>query len=67
MVWVSVRSMPSLNGVRWKSHLDGKIHCQRYKRGCRKVPVKEIGKVKADDTGTKDTFKFDKQIFTEDN
>ena len=48
-------------------HLDGQIHFQRYERGYPKTPVKVIGKTKADDTGTKVTFKFDPQIFKEDN
>ncbi len=47
--------------------LDGKVHFQRYERGYPKAPVKVIGKTKADDTGTKVTFKFDTQIFKEDN
>jgi len=47
--------------------LDGQIHFQRYERGYPKVPVKVIGKTKAVDTGTKVTFKFDPQIFKEDN
>jgi DNA gyrase subunit B len=46
---------------------DGKIHFQRYERGHPKEPVKVIGKLKkAEDTGTKVTFKFDKQIFKDD-
>jgi len=48
-------------------HLGGQIHFQRYERGYPKTPVKVIGKTKADDTGTKVTFKFDPQIFKEDN
>ena len=48
-------------------HLGGQIHFQRYERGYPKGPVKVIGKIKADDTGTKVTFKFDPQIFKEDN
>jgi len=48
-------------------HLDGQIHFQRYERGYPKTPVKVIGKTKIDDTGTKVTFKFDPQIFKEDN
>jgi len=46
---------------------DGKIYFQRYERGHPKEPVKVIGKLKkAEDTGTKVTFKFDKQIFKDD-
>jgi DNA gyrase subunit B len=48
-------------------HLGGQIHFQRYERGFPKTPVKVIGKTKADDTGTKVTFKFDPQIFKEDS
>jgi DNA gyrase subunit B len=44
---------------------DGKIWRQEYKRGVPQGSIKQIGKVK-DETGTKQTFKFDKQIFTED-
>jgi DNA gyrase subunit B len=44
---------------------DGKIHFQRYERGHPKEPVKVIGKVNPTDSGTKTTFKFDPQIFTE--
>jgi DNA gyrase subunit B len=46
---------------------DGKIHFQRYERGYPKEPVKIIGKLKKpEDTGTKVTFKFDKQIFKDE-
>jgi DNA gyrase subunit B len=45
---------------------DGGVHFQRYERGYPKTPVKQIGKVKENVTGTKVTFKFDKQIFKED-
>jgi DNA gyrase subunit B len=45
---------------------DGGIHFQRYERGYPKAPVKATGKVKESVTGTKVTFKFDKQIFKED-
>ncbi len=46
---------------------DGKVHFQRYERGYPKEAVKVIGKLKkAEDTGTKTTFKFDKQIFKDD-
>ena len=44
---------------------DGKLWQQNYKRGVPQGLIKQIGKVK-DETGTKQTFKFDKQIFTED-
>jgi DNA gyrase subunit B len=47
--------------------LGGQIHFQRYERGYPKAPVKVIGKTKADDTGTTVTYKFDPQIFKEDN
>ena len=47
--------------------VDGQIHHQRYERGYPKGPVKVIGKTKAGDTGTKVTFKYDPQIFKEDN
>jgi DNA gyrase subunit B len=45
---------------------DGKLWQQNYKRGVPQGAIKQIGKVNKDDTGTKQTFKFDKQIFTED-
>jgi DNA gyrase subunit B len=45
---------------------DGQVHFQRYERGYPKEPVKAIRKLKkADDTGTKTTFKFDPMIFTD--
>src|SRR5215211_1930190 len=44
---------------------DGKHWQQTYKRGVPQGSIKPIGKVK-DENGTKQTFKFDKQIFTED-
>ncbi|MBK9602349.1 MAG: DNA topoisomerase (ATP-hydrolyzing) subunit B [Anaerolineales bacterium] len=44
---------------------DGKLWRQEYKRGVPQGTIKQIGKVK-DETGTKQTFRFDKQIFTED-
>ena len=44
---------------------DGKLWQQTYKRGVPQGQIKQIGKVK-DENGTKQTFKFDKQIFTED-
>jgi DNA gyrase subunit B len=45
---------------------DGKHWRQEYKRGVPQGHIKQIGKVDKDDTGTTQTFKFDKQIFVED-
>ena len=45
---------------------DGKFWQQNYKRGVPQGTIQQIGKVAKDDTGTKQTFKFDKQIFIED-
>jgi DNA gyrase subunit B len=45
---------------------DGKIWKQEYKRGVPQGKIKQIGKAEKDESGTKQTFKFDKQIFTED-
>ena len=45
---------------------DGKLWQQNYRRGVPQGKIQQIGKVKADDTGTSQSFKFDKQIFTED-
>jgi DNA gyrase subunit B len=42
---------------------DGKIHFQRYERGKPKAPVAVIGKAPNARTGTKTTFRFDKEIF----
>ena len=65
---VGVSAVNALSeGCEVEVHLDGQIHFQRYERGYPKTPVKVIGKTKANDTGTKVTFKFDPQIFKEDN
>ncbi len=45
---------------------DGKLWQQKYHRGIPQGTIKQIGKVAKEETGTKQTFKFDKQIFTED-
>ncbi|MFT3892352.1 MAG: DNA topoisomerase (ATP-hydrolyzing) subunit B [Anaerolineales bacterium] len=45
---------------------DGKLWQQTYKRGVPQGAIKQIGKVGKDETGTKQTFRFDKQIFVED-
>jgi DNA gyrase subunit B len=45
---------------------DGKLWQQNYKRGVPQGKIQQIGKVKDSDTGTKQSFRFDKQIFTED-
>ena len=42
---------------------DGKIYFQEYKRGIPVKPVKEIGKAKRDESGTKTTFMPDQEIF----
>lgn len=42
---------------------DGKVFYQEYKRGVPKASVKEIGKTKKEETGTKTTFFPDKEIF----
>jgi DNA gyrase subunit B len=44
----------------------GKLWQQKYKRGVPQGAIKQIGKVAKDDTGTRQHFKFDKEIFTED-
>jgi DNA gyrase subunit B len=41
-----------------------KIHFQRYERGAPIAPVKVIGKAKKNETGTKTTFSFDREIFS---
>lgn len=46
---------------------EGDVYMQRYERGIPKAKVKKIRKMKADEkTGTRVTFKFDKEIFKED-
>ncbi len=45
---------------------DGKLWRQEYKRGVPQGAIKQVGKTEKDASGTKQTFKFDKQIFTED-
>ncbi len=45
---------------------DEKVYMQRYERGVPQEPVKEIGKCKPNETGTKTTFRFDPEIFKED-
>ena len=44
----------------------GKLWQQKYKRGVPQGKIKQIGKVDKNDTGTRQHFKFDKEIFTED-
>jgi len=44
---------------------EGRWWQQKYQRGVPQGAIKQIGKAK-DETGTKLTFKFDRQIFTED-
>jgi len=45
---------------------DGKLWKQEYKRGVPQGKIQQVGKADKDDTGTRQTFKFDKVIFTED-
>jgi DNA gyrase subunit B len=45
---------------------DGKLWRQRYERGVPVGAIKQVGKVKPDDTGTRQTFKFDRAIFKEE-
>ena len=45
---------------------DGKVYLQEYKRGIAQAPVSIIGDCDPNETGTLTSFKFDKQIFTED-
>jgi DNA gyrase subunit B len=45
---------------------DGKWWRQEYRRGVPQGAIQLVGKVPKEETGTKQTFKFDKQIFTED-
>ena len=45
---------------------DGHVYLQEYHRGIAQAPVKIIGDCDEDKTGTVTSFKFDKQIFTED-
>ena len=45
---------------------DGKVWQQQYKRGAPQGSIKQIGKASKEESGTKQTYKFDKQIFTED-
>ncbi|NPA26509.1 MAG: hypothetical protein GXO36_02765, partial [Chloroflexi bacterium] len=42
---------------------EGKIYRQRYERGRPVTPVEVIGTTSPDDTGTRTTFKFDREIF----
>ncbi len=43
---------------------DGKVHYQRYERGRPQAPLQVIGKVPKSETGTRQTFKYDSEIFT---
>jgi DNA gyrase subunit B len=45
---------------------DGKVYFQRYERGIPQEPVKEIGKCDPRKTGTKTTFRFDRELFKGD-
>ncbi len=45
---------------------DGKIHRQRYERGHPVGELEVVGKTSAKDTGTRQTFRFDPEIFKGD-
>ena len=45
---------------------EGKVHFQRYERGYPTGPVQVIGKADPNDTGTRTTYKYDKDIFKGD-
>ncbi len=45
---------------------DGKVYHQRYERGYPVTPLEVVGKVAKNETGTRQTFKFDPTIFTGD-
>jgi len=45
---------------------DGKWWQQTYQRGVPQGKIRQIGKVPKEETGTKQNFKFDRQIFTEE-
>jgi DNA gyrase subunit B len=42
---------------------DGRTHFQRYQRGIPQAPLEVIGKVSKGQTGTRQTFMFDREIF----
>ncbi|MBC8330640.1 MAG: DNA topoisomerase (ATP-hydrolyzing) subunit B, partial [Anaerolineae bacterium] len=46
---------------------DGKVYAQRFERGKPVTELKVIGKAPKDETGTKQTFKYDATIFTGDD
>jgi DNA gyrase subunit B len=46
-----------------KVNRDGKTHYQRYQRGIPQAAVAVIGKVPEEQTGTRQTFMFDREIF----
>lgn len=45
---------------------DGKVHRQRYERGIPQGPVEVIGKAGKNETGTRTTYKYDREIFQGD-
>jgi len=45
---------------------DGKIYRQRYERGIPLGPVEVVGKAKPGETGTRTTFKYDREIFRDE-
>jgi len=45
---------------------DGKIYRQRYERGIPLGPVEVVGRAKPGETGTRTTFKYDREIFRDE-
>ena len=45
---------------------EGQVYFQRYERGIPQGPVSPIGKCNPKQTGTRTTFRFDREIFKED-
>ncbi len=45
---------------------EGKLHRQRYERGIPMGPVEVIGKAEKNETGTRTTYMFDREIFDGD-
>ncbi|NMB55655.1 MAG: DNA topoisomerase (ATP-hydrolyzing) subunit B [Leptolinea sp.] len=61
---VGVSAVNALSEYCWvEVRRDGKVYGQKYNRGIPEEAVKVIGTCKPNETGTKTTFRFDRQIF----